>query len=505
MKEILLSIESKELRCAILIAGRMVDLVIERKRSRQTTGYIYRGRVNNILQNIQSAFIDIGKEDNGFIHIDDILENTKKLEKQFDLDFERVEQKEEAKEIDQVLKPDQVVMVQVIKEAIGSKGARLTSKISLPGRYLVLLPNSSHRGVSRRIEERGERDRLKRVLRSVELPEGMGVICRTASLQATQEVLIEEMQELLNTWQGIVEKFQEATGPTLLFEESDLTKRMLLQALDNKYDRVLTDHYATYQRLKRLYKPYADEHPLKIEFYRDKMPMMERFHVDREIDKALKHKIWLSGGGYLFFDRTEAMHTVDVNSGRSGKGKTDLEESLVQINLDAAEEIARQLAIRNIGGLIICDFIDMRSSKNRRRVLDKLRECMKGDSAKVTILGMSEFGLVEMTRQRSRESLVQTLCDDCPYCDGQGVIKSPETMAIELERGLKKILKEESQFALRLVVHPQLENYLKTEDRKFLVELADQSNTRLEVTSSDELHLNDYRFYSSLNDQLIEV
>ncbi len=510
MEEILLNIEPKQIRAARLKNGHLYDLIVERKRDRQMTGNIYKGRVTNILHNIQSAFIDIHEGENGFIHISDILENTKKFEEMFDMDFED-QNKRKAEElknvkIDQVLKPDQLVIVQVVKEAIGTKGARLTSKISLPGRYLVLLPNSPHRGVSKKIEDRVARDRLKRIIRAFEMPQDMGLICRTASQGASQEMLIAEANELLSTWNEIVEKFKKTQGPGLLYEESDIIKRSLMMAVDKRFDRVLIDDYTVYQQCKRHYAPYAAEHPLRIEFYRDKIPMLERFSVEREIDKSLKRKMWLASGGYLFFDQTEAMHTIDVNSGRSNNfDSQNVEESLVRINLEAAEEIARQLRIRNIGGLIICDFIDMRSRKNQRRVLDHLRECMKEDSAKCTILGMSEFGLVEMTRQRNRESLSQTIFTSCPYCTGLGKIKSHETVSIELERNLKKLIHCLQQFAIKVIVHPELMKHLATEDKKFLAEVAESLNAKIDWELSDTLHINEFQFQSLINGKILEV
>ena len=254
-------------------------------------------------------------------------------------------------DIEQLMKPEQPVLVQVVKEPIGSKGARLTSNVSIAGRYLVLLPNSSHRGVSRKIEDRNSARAFKKLIRAFEMPQDMGLICRTASASATPEMLIAEAHDLLNSWQNIMENFQKANEPTLLYAESDLIKRAVLTAIDKHYDRILVDDYATYQTCKRLYSRYASEHPLRIEYYRDKIPMFERFNVEREIEKTLRRKIWLPSGGYLFFDRTEAMYTIDVNSGRSNTSKTDVEESLLRINLEAAEEIARQLRLRNIGGL----------------------------------------------------------------------------------------------------------------------------------------------------------
>lgn len=513
MKEMLLNVESKEIRLAQILNGHLNDLTVERKKERQLTGSIYRGKVKNLLHNIQSAFIDINEGENGFMHIGDIITNTKKFQQLYDLDFEvdygsqaQAEEEEKKVDIEQLMKKDQAVLVQVIKEPIGTKGARLTSNISIAGRYLVLLPNSSHKGVSRKIEDRATRDRLKKLIRSFEMPKDMGLICRTASSIATQEQLIEEAHELVQSWQTIMENFQKATEPTLLYSESDLIKRAVITAIDKRFDRLLTDDYHTFQVCKKIYSRYSGEHDLKVELYRDKVPMFERFNVEREIDKMTYRKVWLSSGGYLFFESTQAMHTVDVNSGRSGiKGNTDVEESIVRINLEAAEEIARQVRLRNVGGLIICDFIDMRLRKNQRRILERLKECMKEDSAKCTILGMSEFGLVEMTRQRSRGSLGQTLFTHCPYCTGSGLIKSHESISIEIERDLKKVIKCQQQYALKLVVHPELRVYLDQRDNVYLCKLAEENRATLCIESNDNQHMNEYRFYSALTNKLIEI
>jgi ribonuclease G len=510
--EVLLNVESKEIRCAYLYHGQLHDLIVDRKKSRQITGNVYRGRVTNILHNIQSAFIDINEGENGFIHISDILENTKKFEEMFEMDFDldydisKMGRTPKARDITQLLKIDQPVLVQVVKEPIGTKGARLTSNISIAGRYLVLLPNNVHRGVSRKIEDKASRERLKKLIRSFEMPQDMGLICRTASAQATAEMLVDEANDLLKTWVSLVKKFDRTSQPTLLFEESDLIKRTVLTCIDKKFDRLMIDDYAVYQHCKNLYQRYAREHPLKIEFYHDKTPMFERFNVEREIDRAVRHKLWLPSGGYLFFDRTEAMYTIDVNSGRSQSPSSgDVEESLVRINLEAAEEIARQLRLRNIGGLIICDFIDMRLKKSQRRVMERLKEAMKTDSAKCTILGMSEFGLIEMTRQRSRESLMQTMFSSCPYCFGNGLIKSHETISIDIERSIKTLIQAQNHYALKLVTHPELNHYLDGTDKEYFQKIANQANAHLEFSTNDTLHLNDYQFYSTTNGQKLDA
>lgn len=513
MQEILLNVESKEIRYAVLRNGSLQDLVVERKSNRQLTGNIYRGKVTNILNNIQSAFIDVGEEDNGFIHISDILENTQKFQEMFEMDFDfegtlpkKGKKEKQETDITRIMKPQQPVLVQVVKEPIGTKGARLTSNISLAGRYLVLLPNTSHRGVSRKIEDAGARDQLKKLIRSFEMPKDMGLICRTASVSATPQMLIDEATELLNTWQSVIEGFHKSSRPTCLYEESDLIKRAVLTAVDKKFDRLVVDDLATFQRCKRLYTTYASEHPLSIELYKDKTPLFERFNAEKEIEKALKRKVWLPCGGYLFFDRTEAMYTVDVNSGRSSnqQNTSGVEETLVQINMEAAEEIARQLRIRNVGGLIICDFIDMRSRKNQGRVLDRLKEAMKEDSAKCTILGMSEFGLVEMTRQRHRESLTQTLFTQCPYCHGSGQIKSHESVAIEIERTLKKLLNSQ-QLQLQLTCHPELDRYLNSQGKELLRKMSHKAKGNLVFQQSDTLHLNEFQFCANNDGTQIDI
>lgn len=503
--DLLLNVESKEVRYAHLRDGTLVDLIIERKKTRLLTGNVYRGRVTNVLHNIQSAFIDIAEGENGFIHVSDILENTKKFEKLFDMDFDldfdiqTVDiHKKKLLNIEELLKSDQSVLVQVVKEPIGTKGARLTSNLSIAGRYLVLLPNSAHRGVSRKIEDRASRDRLKKLIRSFEMPHDMGLICRTASRSAETDVLIEEAHELLEQWRQIIEKFHKSDQPHLLYEESDILKRAVMTCVDKQYDRLLVDDYSTYRKCKLLYKKISKAHPLRIEYYRDKLPMFERFNVDREIEKATKRKIWLSSGGYLFFDHTEAMYTVDVNSGRSSSTDTNVEETLVRINLEAAQEIAKQLRLRNIGGLVIIDFIDMRLRKNQRRVTERLKECIKEDAAKCTLLGMSDFGIVEMTRQRNRESLAQTMFTGCPYCHGSGLIKTHESVVIEIERAVKKAVHYFDQFSIFLTVHPKLYLYMEENGEKgFLQTLCKKLKAHLEFQTSDLLHLDDFHLYST--------
>lgn len=513
MKELLLNITSKEKRCALLKCGRLQDLIIERKSNRQLTGNIYRGEVINILQNIQSAFIAIGEGENGFIHINDILENAQKFQEMFEMEFDwdcdvkvATSSKKRESDISKLMKIGDPVLVQVVKEPIGSKGARLTSSITLPGRYLVFLPNVPHRGVSQKIVERAERERLKKTIRAFEMPQEMGLICRTAAMHASTTELIDEAHLLLKRWEEIIEGFNSSSGPTCLHKESDLIKKAVLKAVNRKFSRLLVDDQKTFQYCKELYDTYKLDHPLKLEYYRDTTPIFERFGVENEIERCLKRKIYLQGGGYLFFDKTEAMYTFDINSGRSEsiKETRNLEETLVDINKRAAEEIARLLRILNIGGLIVIDFIDMRYRKNQRRVLDTLKEAMKEDSAKCTILGMSDFGLVEMTRQRTRESLVHTLFTSCPYCNGKALIKNYETVSIEIEREIKKLLTLKEESHLQLALHPEMDDYLSKGDKNSLIYYVKKSKGSLTFKRDDTLHLNEFEFFSARNGKKID-
>lgn len=505
---LLINVESKEMRCAHLRGGKLQNLAIERKKDRQITGNIYKGEVTNVLENIQSAFVKFRDNENGFIHISDVIENSRKLQERFDIEMEILTtEEEESAAIQDHLKEGQSIMVQVVKEAIGSKGARLTSNISLAGRYLVLLPNSPHRGVSKKIDDSRAREKLRRLIKGFDLPENIGLICRTACKRATAQQIQEEAQALVDEWLSITQKFNSSKGPSLLCEENDLLRRTCISAIDDQVGRILVDDNETYQVVKQMLEKYSNEHAIKIELYRDMIPMFYRFGVEKEIDRALRRKIWLNSGSYLYFDRTEAMCTVDVNSGRSSSSakQESLEENILRINLEAAEEIARQLRIRNIGGLIICDFIDMRQKKNQKRLLEHLRSEMKRDFAKCSILGVSEFGLIEMTRQRHRESLPQMLLSDCPYCDGCGSIRNMETTTIDIERTLKKLINHNKEYAIEVVTHPQLHSYIKDNDKEFLVALAEGLNGRIRFGSDCELHLNEFYFINTLNGEKITI
>ena len=288
---------------------------------------------------------------------------------------------------------------------------------------------------------------------------------------------------------------------TILIEESDVIKQCLLKAINRKYDKIIIDDPIVFEKCKKFYKKYEKDSDIKIELYQDKKnPLYEKFDLESDLDKILKRKVWLNCGGYLFFDKTEAMFTIDVNSGKSYQNTItkNVEESLVRINLAAAEEIAKQLRLRNIGGLIVCDFIDMRFRKNQKRILTCLQDYMKDDTAKCTILGMNEFGLLEMTRQRHKQSIAQMMLSTCPYCNGIGQIKTNETVSIEIERRMNKLINSGFYHELKLLVHPYIMTYLHTiGDTSFLIEICKKCNVTLEIGYRSNFHLNQFEFFSN--------
>ena len=504
------NVTSGERRFAYLKEGKLEAIEVERQDNQQITGNIYKGKINNLLPNIQSAFVDIAESSNGFIHVSDIVENTKKFEEQFALDFEFLGAKQskkslaQAKDINKHFKAGQWVLVQVVKESLGSKGARLTSNLSISGRFLVLLPNTLIRGVSRKITDVKARDKLKKLIKKFELPNNIGLICRTKSVDADEEQLIEEAHHLLAIWEKIAKEFNERKTPGCLFKESDLVSRALHLAYDRHIQDLYVDNQKTYKELVHLHNIIGRRHSLEIHFYRDNQPIFAHFSVDKELEKTLSRKIQLMNGGYLFIERTEAMFTIDVNSGRSvvKEGKTNLEESLIQINLEAATEIARQIRLRNMGGLIVIDFIDLRSRKGQRRIIQQLKSEMQYDTSKCMIMPMSEFGLVEMTRQKTRRSLTDLHFTQCPYCNGKGLIKNYTSVEMEIERSLLGCSKKGVELLIRL--HPMLKTHLQKPILSKWEKALHKKQIAFKIKGDDSLHLNDFEIIdSSTGDVLV--
>jgi ribonuclease G len=457
-EEVLINVTPQETRIAMMENGVVQELQIERSSSLGLVGNIYRGVVCRVLPGMQSAFVEIGLQRAAFLHAGDVLACG-------DAELKRP--------IQEVLHEGQSVMVQVIKEPIGTKGARLTTHISIAGRFLVYLPQQEHIGVSQRIEIEAERESLKARLLGL-LPEDRvgGYIIRTMSEAATDEELLADIDYLNKTWKHI--KQQSITVPerTLIFQDLNLPMRVLRDVLCADTEMVRVDSSETYQRLVDFSNLYAISALDKLVHYQGERPLFDLYSIEQEIEKAMSRKVELKSGGYLIFDQTEALTTVDVNTGSFVSGK-NLSDTIFKTNLEAAQSIARQLRLRNLGGIIIIDFIDMDEDVQRAAVLDELQKAVARDRARTGINGFTPLGLVEMTRKRTRESLAHILCEPCSTCKGRGELKTAQTVCYEI---LRELLREARQFSareLRVLAAPKVIEMLLDEESQSLANLSD--------------------------------
>jgi ribonuclease E len=396
---------------AILEGRDLVQHYVTRAGARSMVGNVYLGRVQNVLPGMEAAFIDVGKGRNAVLYAGEVNYSPEDLEGA-------------APRIEHVLKSGNSVLVQVTKDPIGGKGARLTAQISMPGRYLVLVPNSDITGISRRLPDE-ERKRLKQILRTIR-PEGHGVIIRTAAEDADEEALAADLARLLEEWKTIEKKAKRAKAPAMLYEEPELTVRSVRDLFtDEEFRELVTDSPRVYELVTQYLAGIAPDLLPKVRLHQDKLPVFEEFHVVEQIHKGLDRKVWLPSGGYIVIDRTEAMTVIDVNTGKS-VGKTNLEETVVNTNVEAAREVARQLRLRDIGGMIIIDFIDMLLEQNKQKVVDALREEMAKDKTRSQIFDISPLGLLEVTRKRVSGGLLESFSETCPTCEGRGVIVTYE-------------------------------------------------------------------------------
>lgn len=457
-EEILINVTPQETRIATMENGVLQELQIERSSSLGLVGNVYRGVVCRVLPGMQSAFVEIGLQRAAFLHAGDMLEcgNT-----------------DAPRTIQEVLHEGQSLMVQVIKDPIGTKGARLTTQISIAGRFLVYLPQQEHIGVSQRIEDEAERETLKaRLINLLPAVRTGGYIIRTMSETATDSELLADIDYLSKTWAHICEKSTTVAERTLIFQDLNLPMRVLRDVVCAETEIVRVDSSETYQKLIAFAQRYAMMATEKLAHYQGERPLFDLYSIEQEIEKAMSRKVELKSGGYLIFDQTEALTTVDVNTGSFVSGK-NLSDTIFKTNLEAAQAIARQLRLRNLGGIIIIDFIDMDEDSQREAVLDALNKAVANDRARVGVNGFSALGLVEMTRKRTRESLAHTLCEPCPTCQGRGEIKTAQTMCYEI---LRELLREARQFnarELRVLATPKVIEMLQDEESQSLANLSD--------------------------------
>lgn len=427
--EILINITPPETRVAIVENGVLQEILIERTRRRGLVGNIYKGKICRILPGMQAAFVDVGLERAAFLHVSDLTgsEREKALEDQIEL----------------ALRDGQELVVQVVKDPLGAKGARLTTELSIPSVYLVYMPHARNGGVSQRIESEAERTRLRQIVDAFQKEHGTGgFIARTAAEGIDEASLRADMLFLLKLWNSISQRQRTSKPKTLLHEDLPLSMRVLRDMHCEKVEKIRVDSRETYSRLNKFVREFVPELSARLEHYAGERPLFDLYGVEDEIKKALERRVSLKSGGYLILDQTEAMTTIDVNTGAFVGGR-NLEETIFKTNLEAAQAIARQLRIRNLGGIIIIDFIDMRDPEHREQVLQSLQRSLEKDHAKSAISQVSSLGLVEMTRKRTRESLEHILCEPCPACTGRGVLKTAETVCLDIFR---EIIREVRQY-----------------------------------------------------------
>jgi ribonuclease G len=488
--KLIINSERLERRVALLERGMLEEYTIERESDRNMVGSIFKGRVRNIEHGLKAMFVDIGFEKNAFLHFADALpaaldSGIEQVERR---DGRKAEKRITARDVPSIYPVGSEVLVQVNKGPISTKGPRITTNISLAGRYLVLMPFSEQCGISRKIESPKERDRLRKILRELDLPEGLGVIIRTAGEGQRARYFIRDIGLLLEQWRSIEKAMKEKPAPACVFQEPDLIERTVRDFLTDEIDEVVCDDDASVKRMQELVGQISRRAKSRITHFTGTQPIFEAYNVQKQIDDAFHRQVWLPCGGYIVIDETEALIAIDVNTGRN-KGSKDVDKTMLQTNLEAADEIARQMRLRNIGGLIIGDFIDMKSRKDQQAVYQRMKERLRRDKAKTQVLPISPMGLMEMTRQRAQESISGAVYEPCPYCNGRGKVKSSMTMSVELQRALHQVLRRfPDVHELKVVVNPHVLQRLRTEDEELLVEIERKYAGRLTFRGDPTYH-----------------
>jgi ribonuclease G len=529
-KEMIISSNDHETRVAILEDDLVAEIFVERERSRGVAGNVYKGRVSKVLPGMQSSFVDIGLERDGFLYVTDVVPALDDFDSGDDGEGDEAEpvaapaeggeqaQKPESRrgrrggrdsrsadepakpkdepKIEDLLKEGQDVMVQVVKEPLGTKGARLTSHASLAGRFLVFMPTVDHVGVSRKIESREERSRLRGIVREFREQEGFGggIIIRTAAAGRPKEDILSDLEFFHKVWKELRQKMDTQRAPAVVYREQSLVAKLLRDLLTDDYTAIRIDSYQEYQRVLELVERMMPALAPKVKHYNKDFPIFEEYGVQAELDKALKSKVWLKSGGSIVINQTEALVAVDVNTGRYVGKKTTgrLEDTIVKTNLEAAKEIVRQVRLRDLGGIIVLDFIDMEEKKNRQKVFQAVEQELRRDRAPSKAVQVSDFGLIVITRKRVKQSLERVLTEPCPYCSGSGVIKSSSTICYEILAEVKKLNMDLNGHGVVLRVNPDIARALKEEESGVLKDL--QSALGRQISIRPDVHLHHEQF-----------
>ena len=515
-RQIVVNAGISETRVAVLDGGVLTELFVERRRHRSIVGNVYKGVVTNVLPGMQAAFVDIGLAKDAFLYAGDFIANLGEYERmmlaedeeaEIELDGEEpatnghgVERAPEAPPdrerraitpIEDVLRKGQEILVQVSKESLGTKGARITSFISLPGRYLVYMPQVNHLGVSRRIHDAAERDRLRQVIRALRPAGGGGFIVRTVGEERGEAEFSADIQFLVRLWQQVQARFAQAAPRAALHEEGDLVFRVVRDLFAADVEEILIDGEEEYRRALEYAEVLVPALAHRIHLHAERESIFEARGIEKEIEKAIRRRVWLKSGGYLVIDHTEALVSIDVNTGKY-VGKRDLEETILKINLEAVGEIVRQIRLRDLGGIIIIDFIDMDREEHRSQVFRALKRALGEDKSRTNVLEISELGLVEMTRKRVRQSLHLLLMQSCPTCKGTGVVKSAPALTAEIYRKIQVAVRDISGQEVLIRVNPDLATYLQEEESEGLEILQRRIQRKVAVQGVQGLHKDEY-------------
>jgi ribonuclease G len=501
-QEIFINSTPQESRIAIMEDGQLAEFLIERKADMGVAGNIYKGKVARVLPGMQAAFVDIGMDKAGFLHASDFSTEPEDVpligSSGDEVEFEEAPKRPTSRRVplEKQISRGEEILVQVAKDPLGTKGARVTSHVSLPGRYMVFMPGTHHIGISRRIEGEEERKRLREIAQALKTDQG-GFILRTACEGLSKREIQRDLSFLTKLWDRIQKKSAAAAAPSLIHQDLDLIMRAIRDFFTADTAQVVVDAPKDHRRIIDFVHNFMPRLKSKIVLHSEKTPLFEQHAIEEKITRALERRVWLRSGGYIIIERTEALTAVDVNTGRF-VGKRNQEETILKTNLEATQEVVRQLRLRNVGGIIIIDFIDMEKETNRKKVYDALKEALKRDKARTNILKISELGLVEMTRQRTRESLENQLLRPCPHCEGRGKIKSPATVAYEVLRAIRRQQTNgEADHNIVVRMHPDIANFLYDEKNNSLENLERDINRRIIIKASHDFHQEQYEITES--------
>jgi ribonuclease G len=497
IQEIIINSTPQQIRVALLEDGDVAEVNIERRKHRGIVGNIYKGRVSKVLPGMQAAFVNIGLKKDAFLYVLDVYDNLDDDDDDEDGAGEEEEPRPKPSRrsrrppIQHLLQRDQEVLVQIAKEPLGTKGARVTSHISLPGRYLVYMPTVEHVGVSRRIKNRAERMRLRKIIKSLK-PDNAGFIVRTAGEGRDEEDIKADVEFLTRLWETIKKKADNLRPPALVHEDLNLVLRTVRDLFTHRVEKLVVDSEAEFQRVLEFTEATMPLLSDRIRLFVKDIPVFDHYGIEDALEKALKRKVWLKSGGYLVIDRAEALVAIDVNTGKF-VGKKNLEDTIVKTNLEAAKEVARQIRLRDLGGIIIVDFIDMEHEENKRQVMNALQQEVAFDRARTNVLELTELGLVQMTRKRVRESLKQMLYQPCPYCKGQGFIQSEETICYEIQSSIQRLVSTTESGGILVQAHPVITAMLRGEERRIVESIQETYHRKIRLKDDTSLHQEQFR------------